>query len=977
MRKTLTVALALAAALTLIAATVGAGTGTAAAGDTYIVQLSDPPLASYTGGIAGLAATNPAALGQVKLNPTSPASQAYLAHLDVRRQAVLSAMQLALGRGVATQFTYRYAYNGFAAALSASEAAAVAKLPGVAGVQKDFMRQPLTDAGPQWIGAPAVWAGSGGPAATKGEGVVVGVIDTGINFTHPSFADVGGDGHDHTNPRGQFYGLCDPVLGAPFCNDKLIGVWDFTGTSPVDDNGHGSHTASTAAGNAHTATIHAPTITLSREISGVAPHANLITYKACIPAGCLGASLTAAIDQATADGVDVINYSIGGGPTNPWDDADSESFLGARDAGVFVATSAGNDGPGAETVGSPANAPWVMSIGASTHNRKFANSLTSMSGGGSAPADMTGAGVTSGYGPAPIVYAGDYGSALCGEGPAAPTGEAAINPFPPGTFNGEIVVCDRGVYGRVEKGQNVKEGGAGGYVLANDEASGDSLVGDPHALPGVHITYDEGVALKAWLASGSGHTATISGSTVDEAAANGDVMASFSSRGPNKPAPDIVKPDVTAPGVDILAAFNLPGPDPAYGVISGTSMSSPHAAGAAALVRALHPDWTPAEVQSAITSTGKTDGVRKEDGSTAADPFDMGGGRVDLTQAGLAGLVLDETTPGYQAADPSAGGDPTGLNLATLGNSACAGVCTWTRTVRNALSSEATWTARAAAPRGVAVTVKPSRFTLAPDGTVTLTITADVRRAESGTWHFGAIGLSSRDAVDQHLTMAVMAGRVHPVSIETTSTTGTHTVSVPTAIDVKDLSVAVYGLTKGVVEQRTLIQDPTPLDPYDGLVGTFTVLLDVTEGSKFVAAEIGDTTATDLDLFVGRDVNGDGVAQENEELCRSASETAFEACTVRDLQGGTYWVMVQNWLSGLVLDDVSLIVSTVPGTDAGNLTATGPKTAKAGTSFDVTLAWNEPAMAVDDTWFGLVDLGSDRRNPGNVGSLLVKLTRTG
>jgi hypothetical protein len=455
------------------------------------------------------------------------------------------------------------------------------------------------------------------------------------------------------------------------------------------------------------------------------------------------------------------------------------------------------------------------------------------------------------------------------------------------------------------------------------------------------------------------------------------VMASFSSRGPNKPAPDIVKPDVTAPGVDVLAAWNVPGPDPSYNVISGTSMSSPHAAGAAALVRALHPGWTPAEIQSAITSTAKTSGIRKEDGVTAADPFDMGGGRVDLTQAGLAGLVLDETTAGYQSADPSSGGDPTSLNLATLGNAACAGICTWTRTVRSTLGSDATWSAKVSAPRGVAVTVKPSRFTLAAGGTVTLTITADVRKAEAGRWHFGAIELSSRGAPAQHLTMAVMAGKVHPVSIETTSTTGTHTVSVPTAIDVKDLSVAVYGLTKGVVEQRSLIQDPTPLDPYDGLVGTFTVLLDVEDGSKFVAAEIDETTSNDLDLFVGRDLNGDGVAQENEELCRSASETAFEACTVRNLTGGTYWVMVQNWLSGRVLDDVTLIVSTVPGTDAGNLTATGPKTAKAGTSFDVTLAWNEPAMAVDDTWFGLVDLGSDKKNPGNVGSVLVKLTRTG
>src|ERR671918_437439 len=133
--------------------------------------------------------------------------------------------------------------------------------------------------------------------------------------------------------------------------------------------------------------------------------------------------------------------------------------------------------------------------------------------------------------------------------------------------------------------------------------------------------------------------------------------------------------------------------------------------------------------------------------------------------------------------------------------------------------------------------------------------------------------------------------------------------------------------------------------------------VDVPAGSKFLAAAITETSANDLDLFVGRDTDGDRAADEGEEVCRSASEIALESCNVTKLEGGTYWVMVQNWLSGRVLDDVKLVVSTVPGTDAGNLTATGPKRAGAGSSFDVTLAWNEPAMAVDDTWFGLVDLG--------------------
>ncbi|HWH05682.1 MAG TPA: S8 family serine peptidase, partial [Gaiellaceae bacterium] len=472
------VLIALAVAVALATTIASAGAVTAATPlERYIVKLADPPLASYRGGIAGLAATNPAARGETKLDPASAASRAYLDYLTTQQTAVRQSIATKLLRAPAVDFTYRYAYNGFALLLTPSEADVVRSLPGVAKVQKDFRREILTDAGPRFIGAPTVWSGSstGGLPGTRGEGVIVGVIDTGINHDHPSFADKGGDGYDHTNPRGTFYGLCDPLTGLPFCNDKLIGVWDFTGTTPEDDNAHGSHTASTAAGNVVNAVLTAPTLTLEREISGVAPHANLITYKACIAAGCLGASLVAAIDQATADAVDVINYSIGGGPTDPWNDSDSEGFLGARDAGIFVATSAGNSGPGPETVGSPANAPWVLSVGASTHDRALKNALTNMSGGKTAaPADLQGASFTSGYGPARIVHAADYGDELCGA------------PFLPGTFNGEIVICVRGINPRVEKGRNVKVGGAGGMVLVNSAAEGEGIVGDPHELPAVH-----------------------------------------------------------------------------------------------------------------------------------------------------------------------------------------------------------------------------------------------------------------------------------------------------------------------------------------------------------------------------------------------------------------------------------------------------------------------------------------------------------
>jgi uncharacterized repeat protein (TIGR01451 family) len=715
----------------------------------YLLRLVDPPLASYRGEIPGLEATSPAATGAADLDVDAPASQAYSDYLAQKQDEILEAMQLRFGHPVEVLHTYSAAYNGLAVRLTGQEAVEVASLPGIADIQPDFVRYPDTDVGPAWIGAPGVWDGSGtgGLPATLGEGIIVGVIDTGINFDHPSFADVGEDGYDHTNPFGSnnYKGLCSPAK----CNDKLVGAWDFTGdgNQGEDDDGHGSHTASTAAGNVVIATVAAPTFSLERTISGVAPHANIIAYDACIvDAGCPGSALLAAIDQAVTDGVDVINYSIGGGPYDPWDDPDSQAFLAARDAGIFVATSAGNEGPAAGSVGSPANAPWLLTVGAVTHNRKFANALTGMSGGGSTPPpDLWGESITSGYGPAPIVHAKDFGDALC------------LNPFPAGTWtHGEIVVCDRGQIARVDKGSNVLHGGAGGFVLANTAADGEGLSADAHYLPAVHIGYAAAQLLLAWLDTGSGHMATIAGTTLDLTPTNGDIMADFSSRGPNLPVPGVLKPDVVAPGVAILAA-SMNGIE--FESMGGTSMASPHAAGAAALLTVLHPDWTPAEMQSALMTTAVDDTVRKEDGTMAADPFDDGAGRIDVSRAAQASLVLDETH--YAAADPSTGGDPTDLNLASLANDDCQTTCDWSRTLRSTLDTSSHWTVSVTgASPGLVVTVTPSSFDVASMATTELQIEADTtgfNAALNGVdgWGFASIVLESTDQVTLHLPLAV------------------------------------------------------------------------------------------------------------------------------------------------------------------------------------------------------------------------------
>jgi subtilisin family serine protease len=762
--------------------------------DIYIILHQAPSLAQYRGEVPGLAATSPRATGAIRLDVSSAASVAYLDYLEGQHERLVSAIQGELSRSVEVTNRYDAVLNGIAVRMNKDEAAAVAHLAGILHVERNTVLKLSTDNGPRWMGADAIWGedpvtGDAPCVGDCGEGVIVGVIDTGINWDHPSFADIGGDGYDHTNPRAPvFFGLCAPITGLPFCNDKLIGLYDFSQVGgPEDDNGHGSHTASTAAGNVILAAeLIAPTQSITRAISGVAPHANIIAYKACnsVTGNCLANGILGSINQATLDGVDVINFSIGGSSGNPWTDLNSQAFFDSYAAGIFVAASAGNDGPGFGTLGSPADAPWVTAVGASTHDRAFVKALIDMTGGDTTPpADISGVGITAGWGPATIVYAGDYAAQsadppkahLCGAGTGNPaTGEGEGDPWPAGTFDGEIVVCDRGEYGRVFKGEYVRRAGAGGYVLANDAANGDSLVSDPHVLPAIHITFDDGVVLKAWLADGgSGHTATITATELPEDPAFGDVMAAFSSRGANPSVPDVIKPDVTAPGVSIFAAWmspggvSLPGDVPEYNVISGTSMSSPHTAGAAALVRGVNPSWTPDQVKSALMTTAFTTapgtgsevhGVVKEDGATPADPFDMGGGRVDLRRAADAGFVLEVGVASYEAANPGAGGDPKTLNIASFGDNNCIGVCSWTRTLEGT-SNGGTWTASTTAPAGMTLTVSPSSFTLNAGGTQVITVTANVAGVTpKGVWTFAEVRLTPGNAAvpEAHFPVAVI-----------------------------------------------------------------------------------------------------------------------------------------------------------------------------------------------------------------------------
>ncbi|HUO82048.1 MAG TPA: S8 family serine peptidase, partial [Gammaproteobacteria bacterium] len=771
--------------------------------DVYIVLFEEAPLATYRGGTGGLKATAARRGGRVDVK--SAASEAYLRYLSAKQAGYRQKIAIKTGRHE-VEFSYRYALNGLAMRMTQREAMQVAGIPGVKRIERQRIHELDTDRGPILIGAPEVWDGTAtGGLEAQGEGLIIGIIDSGVNgaspangrTVHPSFAEVGGDGYLHMNPLGGFLGECedDPAL----CNNKLIGRYAFLdddltqpGDPPSQDtDGHGSHVMSTAGGNVlfDVPIIDAdgnPGDFIFDRISGVAPHANLIAYKVCAP-GCPTSAINAAIDQSIADGADVINMSISGDPDSPWEDSTALAFLNAREAGVFATTSAGNDGPGPSSAAVGKNAPWLLSVAAQTHDRAFPSKfLADMTGGDTPPpADIEGTGVTGGY-TGPIVYAGDFPTSNGSANDTEP--EQCLEPFPADTWtDGEIVVCDRGTIARVAKCQNVRDGGAAGCVLANVTPS--TLNDDPHVIPAIHISDTDRTVLLDWLATGSGHMATITptGPVVPDPA-RADIIVDFSSRGPA--AFDFLVPNVSAPGVDIFAAgadlmFEHPGiatpqltDDPSvptpFGIISGTSMAAPHAAGAATLVKQVQPDWTDAEVHSALVSTANPLVFDFDENGmlVPADANDAGGGRVRVDLAVQAGLVLDETAANFLDVDPADGGDPSTLNLALLSSAACLEVCNFQRTLR--ATTDGTWDVSATS---AVLSVTPAQFTLAAGETQVLDIAVDVTGFATGEFTFGRVVLTPQDGAlpEQGLPIAISptAGNIpDTIEIEATSDSG-------------------------------------------------------------------------------------------------------------------------------------------------------------------------------------------------------------
>jgi hypothetical protein len=703
--------------------------------------------ASYTGGVAGLAPTSPSVTG-VALADNQSAVNAYDSYTAGVTQEISKAADAAVP-GLDIGASYQTVYGGVSATLPANQVSDLLKVPGVAAVQKDALNQPLDD-NTSFIGATNVWPTLGGQD-NAGSNTVIGVIDTGLWPEHPMLADHGlsappkplsayhcdfGDGSDAAH------------LGPAFtCNNKLIGAYAFTAgylanhgsdghefcndathkCSARDSEGHGTHTTTTAAGDR---VDHAVLYGVDRgPLSGIAPGAHVIMYRVCLSAGCFSSDSVAAVNQAISDGVNVINFSISGG-ANPYSDPVELAFLDATNAGISVNASAGNSGPSAATA--EHGGPWVTTVGASTGPRFFTSTLHLTADGG-ASLDVPGVTLTNGISSAtPVVLAQN----IPGEDALCQTKLGALSPAA-----GKIVLCQRGGNARVEKGFNVFSGGAVAMILYNHGVQ--DLETDNHWLPAIHLDGPD----TALLAFVNGHTNVLASfAQGNPTATTPDVMASFSSRGP---VGDWIKPDVTAPGIQVLAGMT-PQPDQTtpvngpsgnlYQAIAGTSMASPHAAGVSLLVKAAHPSWTPAEIKSALM-TSSVQSVVKEDGTTATTPFDAGAGSIRADRAVNPTLVFDETYADFVAA----GADPLhriDLNIASIDATTMTGSITTNRTAINVSGKHQNLQVQITQPAGVTITVgkKNKNLHIDKDGTLTFPITISAPEVANGQY-FGAIDL--------------------------------------------------------------------------------------------------------------------------------------------------------------------------------------------------------------------------------------------
>jgi len=944
---------------------------------------------------------------------------------------------------------YFHAINGLALELSEQQLQWLAQQDEIKSIHQERFYRINTDVGPSWIGADSVWNGlSMDKPPNRGEGVVVGIIDTGINPSHPSFQEVSQAGtvdqYSHTNPRARTYGLCTTQT----CNDKLIGIYDFTdeGTAGIDTVGHGSHVAGIATGNVYSTNY----LGLDFEISGVAPRANLISYKACFYSEeasggrCSSSALLAAIDQATADRVEVVNYSIGAKtPCSPWGGLDNNgsfcgsfsvgleavAMLNARESGVIFVVSAGNNGPSDASIGYPAVAPWVLAVANTTHSRQLQSSVVDFSGGVSSLDELVGASATAGIGRLKIVHARDYGNALCGQGDPElkskcnGTGNdvltGASNPFAANTFNGEIVVCDRGSYGRIEKGFNVLQAGAAGYILANTVGQQESIVADNHCLPATHLGNVDGSKLRNWLESGQDHRGRITGQTLVYDEALGDILNTSSSRGPteivystafssgtSRKALNYMKPNISAPGTSIISA-GANGSELA--TLTGTSMAAPHVAGAVALLKAAHPNYGPAEIISSLSLTADNSRMLKEDKKTKAEFIDQGAGRTQVDQAVSNSLYLDVTREEFIAANPQNGGQVQSLNLPELVNDNCYPSCNFSRRVKLLNSYNVVnpvWQVSIEQNNGLNITVEPSQFDFNSTEVVELDITVNTTANDViGDWAEAKIVFTVTsstasnpllDTIEPAISKLPVAVFVpagdFPELIERSSETRHGKFSIDMS-NIASMSEATYtGLgpkSPQVTPFSLLASNGTPVfnsnGEYNNNGSSSFYLLELS--TEKLALMIEAVNENSVDLYIGRDININDTPDEYEVLCHKSAIVLKGNCLLTDVVAGKYWVLIHNSASNINSNGFTNLVTFDLQSDkpqhaffqfdldfkqGKGLYIQAP--VKTQNSTQLQVSYELPsATSENGSYYGLIAVGADANSVGKTAVIPVKI----
>ncbi len=939
---------------------------TSLTGGRYVVLLREPSATRYDGSNPRFGATR--ITGGRQFDARSQRVRAYAAHLRAAQRSIAGSV------GAAVDQSYTIASNGFSADLTARQAFELSSDRRVLLLQKDQLVHADTWNTPSFLGLTGkngAWTENGGQKKA-GDGIVVADLDSGIWPESKSFAgrplteaprtkwDISRTGTATRMEKadgGVFTGECQ--LGedwtADDCTTKLISARSYSEgylaggntlldedyASTRDGNGHGTHTASTAAGNivdrVKTEGVKFGTV------SGMAPAARIAAYKVLWAqedgtASGVTSDIVAAIDDAVTDGADVLNFSISG-ETDTVIELTEFAFEGAAEAGVFVAASAGNSGPDASTVAH--NSPWLTTVAASTHHN-FENTLVLGNGTKIVGASINDTPVSSKKlvdSEAAVVAGGDAADArLCGP-----------DTLDPAKVTGTMVVCTRGVYDRVAKSAEVARAGGAAMVLANPTAN--SLDADFHSVPTVHISDTDAAKVFAYLdAQGSAAKASIALGNLTRKTTPLPQVAGFSSRGPaNANDADLLKPDLSAPGVSVLAAVAPPSNHGRnYDLYSGTSMAAPHITGLAAFMLSVHPTWRPMKIKSAMMTTATR--VKDADGKTSNDVFAQGAGQVTPRRFLSPGLFVTSTPREWLGFITGQGFDTGVPALAAKdlnGPSLAQGQVTAATSFSRTFTSDrvGTWKVSVSVP-GFEATPSATKLVAKRRGDIE-TLTFDFARttAPLGEFAMGWVTLTGPTTVRLPVALRPVSVKA-PASVQGTGTDGSVEVPV-TAGYTGDLAVDATGLAKAQVVDNSVAVGDANLE-----------CVEIGADSKLARFDLdaADDSA-DLDMFVYYSPTSCDPNTLVAQVGESATGSADESVTITAPDAGFYVMEVDGFAAGTAGSPMDYALRSYdlgPAATLGNLTVTPnpvPVVNQEETSFDVTWSGLDP----DASYLGMLE----------------------